>query len=298
MSPVQPPAPNRILLVADDFALSKAITNGIERLAAARRISGTSAIVTETDWPSAAKRLASLRDRIAIGLHFNLSEGRPLTTMPRLAPGTHFTGLAPLLKLSLASTEAARAAAHEARVETTRQLEAFETATGYPPDFIDGHQHVHALRVIRDGFLAALAERFGNSDLKPLVRVPSAGAMASLVRGRATPKALLLAALSSGLARAVKAAGFPANDDFAGVSSFSATPAAVAADFAAAVGRRRGLNLVMCHPGLAETEASSSDTLAARRPLELVYLENDNALSAKLWRPNRPADGPPIDWRT
>lgn len=43
----EPPA--NILLVADDFAISEGVTEGIEQLARAHRISATSAIVTLPD---------------------------------------------------------------------------------------------------------------------------------------------------------------------------------------------------------------------------------------------------------
>ncbi len=86
------------------------------------------------------------------GLHFNLTEGRPLSrellrvwgrfpTLPKLIARAHLSALP-------------RAAL---RAEFDAQFDAFVAATGAPPRFVDGHQHVHHLPVVRNVVLDALA---------------------------------------------------------------------------------------------------------------------------------------------
>ena len=48
----------------------------------------------------------------------------------------------------------------EIRAEVARQLDRFEAGLGFPPDHIDGHQHVHVLPGIRRALLTEVAQRY------------------------------------------------------------------------------------------------------------------------------------------
>lgn len=281
-----------IVLVADDFAISAGVSLGIETLARSRRISATSAIVTLPRWRQDARRLAELRDHVAIGLHINLTLGTPLGRMPTLAPRGLLPSIATVTKLAVAR----RIDPSEIGAEVSRQIEAFTDATGYPPDIIDGHQHAHALPVVRDGMIAALQRAFSGSARKPLVRVPSRGAQ-RLPRGGALFKAGIISVLSQGAASPLRSAGFPINESFAGVSRFATDELAIASDFAVDDLAQHGLAILMCHPGVPTRELAEIDTLVERRAAELAFLGHDNALTPRLWHPTRAPDGPEIDWR-
>ncbi|MCR4283530.1 MAG: ChbG/HpnK family deacetylase [Bauldia sp.] len=75
-----------VILNADDYAMTRGISQAILALAEAGRLSSTSAIVTSGHWPADARAAVRLRDRLAVGLHLNLTFGGPLGKMPRLAP--------------------------------------------------------------------------------------------------------------------------------------------------------------------------------------------------------------------
>src|SRR5262249_759423 len=75
-----------VILCADDFGMAPGISEAILSLAEGRRLSATSALVTGPLWPRYGPMIARLRNRVAVGLHINLSFGRPLGAMPRLAP--------------------------------------------------------------------------------------------------------------------------------------------------------------------------------------------------------------------
>ncbi len=281
-----------IVLVADDFAISDGVSSGIEQLASQRRISGTSAIVTLPRWRNDGPRLAALRGDIAIGLHINLTLGEPLGAMPTLAPAGGLPPIGTLVNRAL-SRQLDR---EEISAEITRQIDAFADATGYLPDFIDGHQHAHALPVIRSALRSSLLANFANSAVRPLVRIPSDRVRAHLSRGMAAGKAITLSALSAGFASVVRKAGFPTNDTFAGVTSFAAGAADVSADFDAAARAPGRLHLVMCHPGIPTAELAALDPILDRRAAELAVLLRDNALTASMWHPQRSPSGPAIDW--
>jgi hypothetical protein len=257
----------RIVLCADDYAMSAGVSRGILELARAGRVSATSVMANVPGWPEHARELADVEGRIGIGLHLTLTWGAPLGAMPRLAPDGVLPSLGRVIRAAL--TGAVRDA--EIAGEIERQLDAFEAALGRAPDFVDGHQHVHALPGIRDSLLRVLSGRGLSGRL--WLRDPADGPRAILRRGVAAGKALTVAALSAGLGRAARRAGFATNRGFSGFSPFDPArdPGADMARFLLAPGPA---HLVMCHPGhlaLGET----LDGIADARARELAYLASD-----------------------
>ncbi len=281
---------SQIILCADDYAMTDGVSAGIEELAALRRLSATSALVTTPHWPTHAARLASLRDRLAIGLHVNLTLGQPLAPMPRLCPDGRF----PALKTVLASALTGRLDRAEIAAEIGRQLDRFTQGTGYPPDFVDGHQHVHALRGVRHALLDALQQRYP-AGARPLVRDPADRPAGILARGAAPAKAATLAALAAGFGNTVRRAGFPTNHGFAGVSAFP-VGGDIAAEFERFFRAAGPRQLVMCHPGRVDAELRGLDPLVERREQELAALRTLPHLPERLWHVSRSATGGPVVW--
>ncbi len=265
------PQPIRFVLCADDFALTRKVSRGILALIEAGRISATGAMTNRPAWREMAPALMALEGGADFGVHLSLTCGAPLGAMPLLAP----TGALP--GLSDVAHGAVRSAAVRAEIaaEVERQLDAFEQVAGRAPDFVDGHQHVHALAGVRAAVLPVLARRYGGRGI--YVRDPADRARAIMARGGAAAKALAVKALATGFGRAARAAGLPTNAGFAGFSTFdpSASDAAMFARFLIAPGER---HLVMCHPGEAgDSELAGLDPVVEARPAELA------ALMAMLW---------------
>lgn len=279
-----------VILCADDYAMTAGVSRGILELARARRLSATSALVTLERWADDAKPVAGVRDCIAVGLHIDLTLGKPLGPMPSLAPEARFPSLRQILMRALAG----RINREEIAAEVARQLDRFEAATGFPPDHVDGHQHVHALPAIRSGVLTALARRFPSGG--PLVRDPADSISAIRERGLATGKSMVISLLSSGFGAAARARGFAVNDSFAGTSPFKeGQPYGKELDAAFSAGGRR--HLVMCHPGHVDPKLTRLDPVVARRAEEYAALAQAPDLPANLWHPRRAADGPSVDWQ-
>jgi chitin disaccharide deacetylase len=278
-----------IILCADDYAMTEGISRAIGELAAARRLSATSVMTTSAHWPRMAPRLLVHRGHLSIGLHVNLTLGQPLGPMPRLAPqGT----LPPLSSLTLWALGGVLDAA-EIRAEVGRQLDRFEAALGFPPDHIDGHQHVHVLPGVRRAVLAEVVRRYKAHP--PLLRDPSDRVKSILSRRASAAKALTVAALAIGFARSAHKRGLPTNDSFAGFSRFDERqPYAPELEQGLSAGRQR--HLVMCHPGHADPELASLDRVVNRRRMEYDALMANPALMARIWRPSRPGDGAPLEW--
>lgn len=281
----------KLILVADDYALTGGVSEGIRALAAERRISATSVMTASRHVSGHAQSLVKLRDRIAIGLHFDLTLLAPLGSMPKLAPGGKAPDIATLTRRALLRQIDAQEVAHELE----RQLDTFEAVVGFAPDHVDGHQHVHALPVIRDAVLAVLARRY-RGPIKPLLRDPGDKLSRIRIRGRHVGKAAILAALSRGVGAAARAAGFAVNDGFAGVSDFA--DGGAAADFAAAARAVGAMHMVMCHPGRVDDELKRLDPVVGRREEELALLADGELMPFEVWSPQRAADGAPIDWST
>lgn len=237
----------RVALCADDFGAGPAVDAAILELAQAGRIDAVSCLVLGPSFAADAAALRALHDRVDAGLHIDLASGRG--------------GLAALLVASHARL--LRRAGVAARLAA--QLDAFESAFGGPPDFVDGHQHVHALPVVRDALVAALRVRYPGGR-RPAVR----NTVPLVPRGA---KARLLAALGGAALRdALREAGLAHNADFAGVYDLRPGPSqgAYRARFRAWLAGAADGTLLLCHPGSEPTDAG--DPIAPARRAELAYL--------------------------
>ncbi len=284
----------RPILTADDYAMTDGVSRSIEALAHVRRLSATSVMSTMPEWPAAAKRLAVLRDRLAIGLHLNLTLGAPLAAMPRLAPGGAFPPLPTLMRAAFLG----HLAPDEIRAEIGRQFDAFERHLGFAPDHVDGHQHVHVLPIVRRALLAELSQRYASTH--PLLRDPSDKLAHLRSRGLAGAKGLTVTVLASGFARQARARGMVANTAFTGFSDFN-TNCSYAEEITAALHRHAqrsaGLAIIMCHPGYPDAALAALDPVVDRRLQEHDALMRMDALSDQIWHVDRTSDGAAVDWR-
>lgn len=257
-----------VVLCADDFGLSDGVSRGIVELAEAGRLSATGAMTNMPGWRRAAPSLRALKGRIGIGLHLNLTTGSPLSRMDRLAPSGTFPPLKNLLPKALRRDLSAA----EIREEIARQLDAFLEAHGEPPSFVDGHQHVHVLPVIRQALTQELKER-GYAG-RVWLRDPSDRAASILRRPIGRNKALLVKSLARGFVRSAHASGFTTNKGFSGFAPLDLTVPA-ARIFEEAFSRLGESPAVMCHPGHVDDELRSLDPAVESRPEELRYLASD-----------------------
>ncbi len=278
-----------ILLCADDYALTEGVSRAIGELAAARRLSATSALTTSPLWPALAQRLVVHRGRIAVGLHLNLTLGAPLGAMPGFAPA----GVFPKRNAVIARALLGLVHSREIKEEIERQLDAFERHLGFPPDHIDGHEHVHVLSGIRQCLFEVVARRYPGA--KPLLRDPSDSRQAIAARGGPRGKALAVATLALRFAAGARRRGFPVNEGFSGFSHFD-VKVPYAQELEAALRGAGPRHIVMCHPGHADAALAALDPVVDRRRMEYETLMRDASLVDRLWRPSRGSDGPPVDW--
>lgn len=256
------------VLTADDYAMTPGVSRGILRLLDAGRISAAGAMTNRPCWQEAARDFVSFAGKADLGLHLNLTCGAPLSAMPRFAPGGTLPKLGPVILRGIAGA----LPEGEVAAEIAAQIDAFEQAMGRAPDFIDGHQHVHAMPGVRRILSDVLTKRYPGA--KPYLRDAADGFGAIRARGRHGAKALIVAALARPFAPAMRAAGFSLNQGFSGYSAFD-PEADYAADFETYLVRHGARHLVMCHPGEVDDALRALDPATDSRPNEIAFFLSD-----------------------
>lgn len=261
-------APRRIWLCADDYGISPGVNAAIRELISRRRINATSVMVTAPyfggDEAAALDTLNSREKRAALGLHVTLTGPfKPISEGFTPLRDGEFLPLNDQLRAAMSR----RLQPELLVIEIATQVRTFIDAFGRPPDFLDGHQHVHLFPQVRDAFLKVVGE----------------GAPEAWVRqcGRARPmqrlhdrKALTLDILSVAFRRKARQLGIAFNPAFAGTYSFNAK-----AEFPKLFPRfLPGLpdgGLVMCHPGFVDTELKALDSMTTLREHEFAFFSSE-----------------------
>lgn len=254
-----------VALCADDYGLSYGVSAGILEALDAGRITAVSALVNGPRWPAMGLELVRRGRDADIGLHFNLTLGRPLSSMPKFAPNGEFPPLSQVVRMAFKK----ELPLDEIRQEIDRQFDRFEAVMDRPPDHVDGHQHIHVLPGIRTALLDAMSAR----NLKGRTWVRDAGDVLHriLTRGANARKALAAFSLASGFRREARYRGFDVNDGFAGFSDFhpSFDYAKAFQSYLRAPGSR---HLIMCHPGHVDEDLRKLDAVTITREQELAFL--------------------------
>lgn len=265
--------PRRFVLTADDYAMTPAVSRGILHLLDAGRITAAGAMTNRPSWRAAARELAAFEGKADLGVHVTLTCGEPLTSAAALIRG----GGLPKLGALLASVNTGRLPLAVIEAEIEAQLAAFEDAMGRVPDFIDGHQHVHAMPGVRRAFANVLGRRYPAA--KPYVRNAADAFGAIRARGRHSFKANVVTALVLPFAKGMAARGFSLNQGFSGFSAFDPS-ADYGADFPSYLVAPGARPLVMCHPGEVDDELLALDPATGSRPNEIAYFLSERFIEA------------------
>jgi predicted glycoside hydrolase/deacetylase ChbG (UPF0249 family) len=264
-----PTAGRQIWLCADDYGISRSVNAAIRELILRGRINATSVMTAAPHFDaSEAKALDELNSgitRAALGLHVTLTAPfKPMSEGFAPLSRGHFLPLNKMMRAAMTR----RLNPERLVIEIATQVEAFVMALGRPPDFIDGHQHVHLFPQVRDAALKVAAEAAPNAWIRQCGRPRSARRL----KGR---KELVLDVLSVGFRRKASQLGVATNPAFAGVYDFDGKP-----DFAALFPRfLAGLpdgGLIMCHPGFVDAELKRLDPLTQQREQEFSFFNSED----------------------
>lgn len=244
-------------MCVDDFGLHAGINQAVLSLVQQGRLQAVSAMVGGPAWADGAPALRALDPRrVEVGLHLDLTEC-PLQPALR-RPLARLIALAYLRRLDASAL----------RTEISAQLDAFEQAMGRAPAYVDGHQHVHQLPVVRTALLLELARRYPAGSL--WLRATHSPQGAAHADARTGFKSRVIAFLEGqSLAALARRQGLRQNARLLGVYDFTGGAEHYRARLDRWLQAARDGDLLMCHAGL---PAPTPDALAAARQDEFAVL--------------------------
>jgi len=253
--------PKLLAVCSDDFGLSQAVSAAIVHLAQERRINAISCMTNAPYWKQSAPELKHLPTSVDIGLHLNLTEGRPLSpelagiwpnlpSLPTLMARAHM-GLIPVAAVSC---------------EIRAQWAAFMQDCGVQPMYVDGHQHVHQFPGIRQALLTA----FDQLKVRPAVRNT-----AQLIGpGFAFKRWVIRHSGARQLQVALQQRHLPHNTALLGAYDLKSTNyRALMQAWLAALPSPGGL--LFCHPGFIDA-SDADDPIGPARQREFAYLASED----------------------
>lgn len=235
-----------VIINVDDLGLSEPVNEAVIRLAQMQRIQASSYMSHGSISADAVRELHNLN--IDIGLHLDLTGFNCIGSLKHILLSSYLH-LWPRTKIQNIINQ---------------QLNQFEDTIGQKPDFVDGHQHVHQLPVIRDILIRILQQRYHNTVAirctKPLQKNFKALLIYNL-GGRALKKKLQKSHIAHNFA-------------FGGVYDFNANVKELALKWKHWLGAipYEGA-VIMCHPALPST--LWHDEIKVAREREWQWLSSD-----------------------
>lgn len=245
-----------IILCADDYGQNSPISQAILALIQQQKLSATSCMVTSAEWPIQAVRLKRYQNQVDIGLHFNLTE--------------QIDGAYSLSNI-IVSSLLRRLNKDQVMTQLNTQIDQFLNEMGCLPDYIDGHQHIHHLPVVRDALFEVYEQRLRASgcylrsvyDQGAKYRIRAPGYLKNLIlqwTGAVSFKMQLLQRK------------IPHNASFSGIYEFSAG-VDYRSQFLRFLTCISDNGLIMCHPCNEATDPA--DRIATARYKEYQYFASE-----------------------
>jgi chitin disaccharide deacetylase len=278
-------SPHRLIIHADDFGFTHGITEGIVQAFQEGVLTSTSAMINISGAPERIARARNQEPRFAVGLHLNITTGKPVLPPERVPTlvdrqGCFYSMVQLIERLPSISLS-------ELNAEIRAQVALLKESSG-PFDHIDYHQMVLSLYqpfyplvidVARDYGVPVRQPAFSRFTRIKLPRPASASQAAiKMLLGTLLRRPLLMIRLmpavspagSNRLPVSLKAAGVSTTDWF--IASFFDCP--YLENFLAILEQLpEGTSELMCHVGRVDDDLlSSGDTYIYQRAKELEIL--------------------------
>lgn len=268
----------RLIVNADDFGLTPGVNRAIIE-AHTHGIVTSATLMANMPAFDEAVEFAKAHPRLGIGLHFNLTQGKPLAPLhlvrSLINPEGEFLGTSTKLAKRWLAGQLRR---KEVSVELRAQIETLLNA-GLVITHVDSHKHAHALPPI----WSALTETLSAYDihavrfLRECVRWASAFGSPKLFKQSLTATAL--GWLSNGNAMRTPADTLRTTDAFFGVAQTGFWSQAWLLNLLAQL--PVGTSELMCHPGYDDGKLEQAQTrLRASRETELRLLTDPEICAA------------------
>ncbi|OPX99216.1 MAG: hypothetical protein A4E58_00458 [Syntrophorhabdus sp. PtaB.Bin006] len=156
-----------LIVNADDLGADRARNRGIFEAIEAGRVTSVSVLVNGGASEDGIRRLIAYDKRpVSVGIHINLSEGRPISSNIRCLTGPNGAFLGKWITHQLLESREDKDLKAEIQQELSAQIETL-MGTGLPVTHLDGHQHVHVFPAVIGPVLEA-ARKYGI----PWIRIP------------------------------------------------------------------------------------------------------------------------------
>lgn len=237
-----------VTLCADDYGQNPEISQAIVDLIDKKILTATSSITSSPYWLKESNSLIPFKDKIDLGLHFNLTEG------PLLIIKQPFSLKKCILHSFLNQLDKTLIEA-----ELNAQIDEFVAGVGQLPDFIDGHQHIHQLPVIRDILIKVYNKRLKSNQT--YIRALVDDQFYSRFHSTAYFKESMIQMLGARpFKKLLLTHHIPHNVSFAGIYNFNASKK-YPQFFACFLKQIADGGLIMCHPG----RVNKNDQIAESR---------------------------------
>jgi len=235
--------------------MNSGIDSGILKLSKLGRLSAISGLTQGLSFGANGPRLRDVN--LDIGLHLNLTVAFGAASQPNVLP----------LRVLIARAYAGLLDKAWVDNQLLRQFDTFEEVLGHPPDYVDGHQHVHQLPGVFPRLLRILRQRYGGCR-QPWLRYTAPGMQAG-IPFIDSAKAHLIGSLgASEVARAARCEGWLINRRMLGVYGLQGGGRRYARLLHHWLNNARDGDLLVCHPA----SSSANDMLASQRLAEFEAL--------------------------
>ena len=257
-----------ITICADDYGMSLDINRAITALLEKGTINATSCMVNMPYFISGVALLKKHSTNAKIGLHLNLTEGKPLSGYPDTNNNGKFHSLSNILIKS----HLRKLNYNSIYNELKAQLSAFITSWGVLPDFLDGHQHIHHFPTIRKAIIA-LYKEFNLKENDTYIRS---------VRNIKRPNFKSQVIYFSGAKKfesMLQKARIKYNSNFSGIYSLDNNDVVFRGIILKSYAEIKDGGLIMCHPC---TNLNKKDPIGESRLKEYLYFNSDQARKDQL----------------
>jgi|WetSurSiteA1Bulk_404760.scaffolds.fasta_scaffold04423_3 chitin disaccharide deacetylase len=235
----------RLIVNADDLGADEDRNAGIFEAINAGVITSVSILPNGPALKDALTRVRSLDpNNISLGLHFNLSEGQPLSPGLRLLTGPNGCFLGKKSSQRLFANSQESELDEEIRRELDAQFSMFRSA-GVHLDHLDGHQHVHILPGVA-GIVADAAKAYGIRWIR-IPEEPANEFQATFLSANDGEEARFFSGHAAKARPLLHGAGFLTPDHFRGLNFKGRLPAGFWTEFLEAI--PDGVTEFMVHPG-------------------------------------------------
>ena len=247
----------RLNVCVDDVGLGAGVGKAVLRLAEIGILGSASCMVNLPQAPDVPAQLRHLVAGLDLGLHFNLTCGRPSSEIP--------------YDSVLLGPDGAFSTFGHPPGERAEHVQGFTELFGREPDHLDGHHHVQQLPVIRDVVLRFCARAFRRSFY---VRNSGTSLFQAVRQGPGGMNAFWIGRPGSAMRRALRAKGIATNARFSGVIPLATqTFDGLLSTLRSALGAVAGGDcLMMAHASTPDPAVSAFDTYVDGRIVELEVL--------------------------